>query len=133
MDNISEVFDIAPLPRRELEIASPESGNKRISDDAQEARQNLKTLMKTAQTALEHALDMATQSDSPRAYEVLANLINTTADLNTRLIDVHAREQKIATDPKDKGATPQQVTNNNVVFTGTSAELSELIMERMKR
>jgi hypothetical protein len=130
-DNLSDVFDIAPLPRQGLPIVQPEAGKKDVADDAAEVRRNLKQLVNTAQDALEYALDMAKQSESPRAYEVLANLLNTAADLNTKLIDVHTAEQKITKPSKEEPAGTQHITNNNVVFTGTTSELGELIMQRM--
>lgn len=104
--------------------------DQRVSSDADYARNNIKDLIDTARTALTHALDVAVQSESPRAYEVLANLINTSADLNTKLVDVHQREQRMSgTTPEAKPVT-QNVTNN-VVFSGTPAELNEMISKRL--
>lgn len=126
---ISEVFEIDNVPS--TSTAVPVVTQTRIHDDADYARANLRALISTAQTALQHALDVAVQSESPRAYEVLATFINASADLNTKLIDVHQRESKMVA-PEEKAATTQNITNN-VVFTGTTEELNELIMKRMSK
>lgn len=104
----------------------------KITDDATYARNNLKQLIETSRVALEYALDLARQSDSPRAYEVLATMINTASDLNTKLIDVHQREQKMTVpgSPDAPLPTAQNITNN-VVFAGTTAELNSLIMKQL--
>ena len=78
---------------------------------------------------LRRALEVCVESDSPRAYEVLANLINTAADLNTKLIDIHQREQKLnGTPEKPEGTT---TITNNAVFVGTSADLNAAIAKRL--
>jgi hypothetical protein len=125
-DKISEVFDITPIPPSPLPPVIAESNT--VHEDAEQARNNLRRLAKTADQALELALDMARNSDSPRAYEVLATLLTTAADLNTRVVDTHQKEQKI-TPPTPE--TPATVTNNSIVFTGTTAELSDLIKKKL--
>lgn len=129
-DKLSDVFDIEPVRMTSMPALVVE--NKKIETDADFARANIRQLIEISNRALEHALELSVQSDSPRAYEVLANLINTAADLNTKLIDVHAREQKIASTSGDPEVRTQNITNN-VVFTGTTAELNNLITEKLKR
>lgn len=126
-DKISGVFDIAPLnqtPMGEV-VVKPT----KINDDADFARANLRALIATAQTALQHALDVAVQSESPRAYEVLATFINAAADLNTKLIGVHQTESKISAPPEPTQAAGP--VTNNIVFTGTTEELNNLIMKKV--
>lgn len=130
MDKLSDVFDIEPIRMTSMPVLAvvPE----KIGTDADFARANIKRLIKISNRALEHALELSVQSDSPRAYEVLANLINTAGELNTKLIDVHAREQKITGNSAEPVPGTTSITNN-VVFTGTTAELNQLIMERLQK
>jgi hypothetical protein len=127
---ISEVFEIDNVPS--TPHAVPVIEQTRITDDADYARANLRALIATAQTALAHALDVAVQSESPRAYEVLATFINSSADLNTKLIDIHQRESKMVAPQQADTPSTQNITNN-VVFNGTTEELNNLIMKRMKK
>lgn len=127
VDKLSQIFDVEPV--RLTPVIPAFSGNEKVSTDSDLARGNLKQLIETAKTALEHALEVCVESDSPRAYEVLANLINTAADLNTKLIDIHQREQKLnGTPEKPEGTT---TITNNAVFVGTTDQLSQIVRERM--
>jgi hypothetical protein len=128
-DKISDVFEIEHRPSTEL--APVVITNTKVQDDADFARANLRSLIDTASKALQHALDVAVQSESPRAYEVLATFINASADLNTKLIDVHQRESKLST-PESAPAGEVKNVTNNVVFTGTTQELNDLIMQRLE-
>lgn len=129
---ISEIFDVSHETIPSMRVAEPVKVlNTQMHDDADFARANLRDLIQKSRTALENALDVAVQSESPRAYEVLANIINTSADLNTKLIDVHQREHRIVSaETKQIIQGPQNVTNN-VVFSGTTSELNDMITKRM--
>jgi len=76
--------------------------------------------------AIREAWNVAVESESPRAFEVVTGMIAAAGDLNTKLIASHQIEQKM----KQEAGTlkqPTNVTNNNVVFTGTPAELAKLL------
>lgn len=134
-DNLSKLFGIDPM-KNNLPTVVDEA--KTVDDDAIEAKQNLKDLIATGTKALESAYDLAIQSESPRAFEVLKDLIVSLADLNMRVLDVHSKKADInkknqtRTEPS---AAPQQITgdgavvNNttNIVFEGTTAQLAEYI------
>lgn len=124
--SISDVFDIEPIPKKELPVAVVSEGT--IDSDADLARDNLRGLIETANDALKEMLNIAVNSESPRSFEVVANLINTAADLNSRLLDTHGIQQKI-NGSKDlpMNATQNNTTTNNVIFNGTPAELSALL------
>jgi hypothetical protein len=82
--------------------------------------QNLKNLLDNGNVALESALKVATESDSPRAFEVVAILLKTIADLNNNVLDVHK---------KAKDTTQQKIElkqTNNSVFVGSTKELQNL-------
>jgi len=125
-NGISEVFDVAPIENKKLPVVKVE--NESVDSDASDARENLRSLVETAKIALENALNIAIQSESPRGFEVVANLLNTAADLNTKLLNTHQQQQKIKqTNQESSGLTPINQTTNNVVFNGTPAELAKLL------
>jgi hypothetical protein len=121
--SFSETFDIMPTPVEKLPVVK--SSDNTIEQDSVDARDNLRSLIKTASSALENALSVAIQSESPRAYEVVANLINTAADLNTKLLNTHNIQQKSA--PPQAVNAQQNNTTNNVIFNGTTSELARLL------
>ena len=82
---------------------------------------NLKDLLGNGTIALESALKVATESDSPRAFEVVAILLKTMADLNNNVLDVHKKA-------KDTTASNTKVSQtNNSVFVGSTKDLQNLL------
>ena len=75
--------------------------------------------------ALFDLMDVAKQSQHPRAYEVLATMMNTMVAASKDLVDLQAKKKKIMED--DPSASPQQVTNN--LFVGSTAELQEYLKQ----
>jgi hypothetical protein len=89
--------------------------------DYELVQSNFKNLIGTGNLALESALKVATQSDSPRAFEVVAILLKTMADLNNNVLDVH-KKAKDTTNSK----TEIKQTNNSV-FVGSTKDLQNLL------
>jgi hypothetical protein len=132
-DSLSEVFDITPVQKNEVVIAEPEVitvNDNKIEDDYDVTRANLRSLLTTGQDALVQALEVAKQSEHPRAFEVVGNLMKQLADVNQQLMDLHQQKQKL--DAPKEGGSKKEVTNNNVIFTGSTAELNKLIKNMSK-
>jgi hypothetical protein len=131
-DSLSEVFDIEPMAKTEVitkegEVIIPT--NNKIEDDFEVSRGNLRILLQQGQEALQKSLDVAMQSEHPRAFEVVGNLMKQLADINQQLLDLHQQKQKLDA-PKE--GSRKEVTNNNVIFTGSTAELNKLIKNMSK-
>lgn len=105
------------------EILPPENINKNVSDDYEYARNNLKNLIDTGMGDFDKIMDIARQSESPRAFEVATNMLKTLTDTNKDLLDL-AKKKKDIMQEKDK-PSPQNVTNN--AFFGSTAELQKAI------
>jgi hypothetical protein len=129
-DNLSEVFDLAPMPKPDLVVSEniPEH-NEKIESDYEVTRTNLRTLLVTGQEALMQALEVAKQSEHPRAFEVVGNLMKQLADVNQQLMDLHQQKQKL--DEPSKAEKAKQVTNN-AIFVGSTTELNKLIKTMTK-
>jgi hypothetical protein len=127
-DNLSKVFNVAPTPVVNLPETTNVDGD--IHEDAKIVRTNLKNLILTSNIALENALNLAIQSELPRAYDTLTGLITAMGDLNNKLLATHQLEQKAAVNKTDTVNTQNNVTNNNVIFTGTPAELAKLLQQQ---
>lgn len=103
-----------------------------IETDYQYVRSNLHTITDRSIQALENLSQIADQSQHPRAYEVLSQLVKTIADAQKNLIDLHRDKIKIDEQKAEQtGQAGAQVTNNNL-FVGTAAGLDELIAEMIK-
>jgi hypothetical protein len=128
---ISEVFDVEPVDNKpNLPTVSNDPSDNRIEDDAELARKNIRGMLDVGNRALENAFEVAVQSESPRAYEVLSNMLKTMADINGQLIDIHDKKKKAIGKTEEQ---PKQESGNvtNIAFVGTTSELNKLIMEKL--
>lgn len=94
-----------------------------VDADFEYARENMMEVINKGQEALFDLMDVARQSQHPRAYEVLATMMNTMLGASKDLLDLQAKKKKIL--DEDPGATPNQVTNN--LFVGSTSELQKMI------
>ena len=135
-DKLSEVFDTVKIEKKtEVEVLDSSGNtitpvNEKIEDDYTVARNNLRVLLQQGQVALTDALEVAKQSEHPRAFEVVGNLMKQLADVNQQLMDLHQQKQKL--DAPSKAEAAKQVTNNNAIFVGSTAELNKLIKSMTK-
>lgn len=139
-DKLSKLFG---LTEQRVDLPEVPEKDQHLDADFEEAKKNLKTLIQTGNTALEEALNLAIDSESPRAYEVLSTLIANLGDMNMKIMDMYIKKQdviqkKIKNHP---GSTTQQpslpnvngdVNNTNIVFTGTTVELSDFLKQLNK-
>jgi predicted house-cleaning noncanonical NTP pyrophosphatase (MazG superfamily) len=134
-DRLSDVFDTPPLPESKGEVIDARTGEiiepveTKIESDYDRSRTNLHDLLAKGHEALAHALEVAKQSEHPRAFEVVGNLVKQLADVNQQLLDVHQQKQKL---DAPKGEEKSKVTNNNAIFVGSTAELTKMIKNMNK-
>ena len=131
-DKLSAEFGIAPMTPTEVITTDGEVINQqtnKIEDDYEITRNNLRLILQQGQSALMKALDVAHQSEHPRAFEVVGNLMKQLADVNQQLLDLHQQKQKLD-GPKE--SSKKEVTNNNVIFTGSTADLNKLLKNMSK-
>lgn len=91
--------------------------------DYEYSRGQLYNLIDKGQEAIDGILDLAQQSNHPRAYEVAGQLIKSVGDVNDKLMDLQKKMRDL--DSPQKGPT----TVNNSLFVGSTAELSKLIKQ----
>ena len=131
-DRLSEVFDLEPTTSVPLVIDAVTSLqiSDKIESDYDTSRNNLHELLTKGQEALAYALDVAKQSEHPRAFEVVGNLMKQLADVNQQLLDIHQQKQKL--DAPGKIEASKNITNNNAIFVGSTSELSKMIKNMAK-
>lgn len=122
--NLSKLFnlnEVAETPKDKI-ISGGTFDSSSFQKDYATVQSNLKDLIGNGNVALEAALKVATESDSPRAFEVVAILLKTMADLNNNVLDVH----KKAKDTTSSTTTKVTQTNNSV-FVGSTKDLQNLL------
>lgn len=132
-DPVGKALGIPPIPPKKnaVEILLADAHNDSASIDFENARANIYTMLETAQLAITELASVAKSSQEPRAYEVLAKLIETSTKANRDLLELQTkiRTITIADEPQNKAA--KSVTNN--LFVGSTSEFQDMINELKKK
>ena len=113
----------APKPKKRTERII--DIDKDVKKDYDYSRGQLYDVIEKGQEALSGILDVANNTDHPRAYEVAGQLVKSVSDATEKLMALQQKMQDLEEGPKSK----QKVTNNNALFVGSTAELSKLIKQ----
>jgi len=117
---LSEVLDVEPIGSTELLPAQPVT---KVDDDADFARDNIRTLIEKGNLAVDGILHVAKESEHPRAYEVAANLIKNLSDLNKDLMEIQKRKKDLAPQSQRSG----DINVDKAVFVGSTTELVKFL------
>ena len=93
-----------------------------VDTDYKYQRENFYNLIERGQDAIDGILDVAQNSDHPRAYEVAGNLISQVADVTEKLGKLQSAMKRLKEVPN---TAPQNVTN--ALYVGSTAELQKLL------
>lgn len=124
-DPIDKVLDIQAKiveSKKELDITI-------VPDDPQKdyeySRAQLYKLIEKGQEAVSGILELAQESEHPRAFEVAGQLIKSVGDVTDKLLDLQKKMKDLEA-PQKKGG-PQTV--NNALFVGSTAELQKMLKQ----
>ena len=119
-ETLSEVLDVEPIRSTEL---LPATAVTKVDDDADFARDNIRTLIEKGNLAVDGILHVAKESEHPRAYEVAANLIKNLSDLNKDLMEIQKRKKDLAPQSQRGG----DINVDKAVFVGSTTELVKFL------
>ena len=125
IDEILEITSLVPTSELKPEASvriKPKTDGKDDDIDYNYARENYYNLIERNQDAIEEMLEIAKQSDHPRAFEVVGQLIKSGLDANKELMTLHKTKKELSI---EKGNSTTNV--NNAVFVGSTAELQKLL------
>ena len=96
-----------------------------VSNDYDYSRETYYELIEKGKDALEMMIEVARESEHPRAYEVLSGMIKNVSDVNDRLMDLNKKHKQM-----DHDDGPKQIENQtNNVFLSSTADLQKLLKE----
>jgi hypothetical protein len=127
-DKLDDAFNIIPHEEVSVEIVkhNEESDSDDIKSDYEYSRGQLYDLIQKGQKAIDGIMDVAKNSDHPRAYEVAFQGMKNIADMTDKLIDLQKKMKTIDEDiVKQNGPT----TVNNTMFVGSTAELQKFLKQ----
>lgn len=129
-NNMAEIFDVVPTEKQiisapaTIENKQDSTMDNDLDDDYAAARKNLKDLVNKGNHAIEHLLAIATDTEHPRAFEVVATLIKNTAEANEKLLAIQKETRAMKGMNKSNNTG---VTVDKAIFVGSTSELSKLI------
>tara|TARA_B100001063_G_scaffold36094_1_gene29672 strand:+ start:1507 stop:1884 length:378 start_codon:yes stop_codon:yes gene_type:complete len=96
---------------------------KNIDNDYKYSRDTYYELVEKGKQSLELMIEVARESEHPRAFEVLSGMIKNISDVNDRLMDLNKKKKDI--EKKDEIKKIANTTNN--LFVGSTTELQKLL------
>ena len=100
-----------------------------IEKDYEYTRGNLYSIIEKGQEAINGILELAQDSEMPRAYEVAGQLIKSVSDATDKLMDLQQKLKDVEEETQSKGPS----TVNNALFVGSTAELAKLLKNGAKQ
>ena len=127
-DKISDALSIEPIVHSGDNAGGmpivPTPQDMQLKRDYNLVRQNLKDIIDVGSDAIDGILNVASETEAPRAYEVAAQMIKTVSEVNKDLIEMHNKMKQIK--KEDGGQKAQNITNNSL-FVGSTMELQKLL------
>lgn len=120
-DKIAETLNLTPVDNKTEVVKVEPADDQKLENDFQYARENLYNIIERGTDALNGIVDLANQSQHPRSFEVVADLVRTLSGANKDLLDIQKKMRDLDPD-KHK---PQKVENN--LFIGSTKELTDLL------
>jgi len=92
-------------------------------NDYEYSRETYYELLEKGKDALDTMVEVARESEHPRAYEVLSGMIKNLSDVNDKLMDLNKKVKELSDEPK-------RVENQqNNIFLGSTADIQKLLQQ----
>lgn len=111
------------IEKPKTEVAKGEIVND-TEKDVEYSRDKMKELIDQSCEAINQMMALASESEHPRAFEVLSNMIKHTSDMTQDLVKLQKTRQDITL---GKDVTSTNTTTNNAIFVGSTAQLQKFL------
>jgi len=138
-ESLDETFDIEPEEVEETkpvpmkrESSKPVVASDKevdVEKDYQYTRGHLYGVVEDMKEILHNAMEVAQQSDHPRAYEVAFNGAKALADTVEKITDLHKKMDSLSTEDTK---VQQTNTQNNIFMAGSTEDLMKMLREKDK-
>ncbi len=91
--------------------------------DYEYSRDTYYDLIEKGRESLELMIEVARESEHPRAFEVLSGMIKGIADVNDKLMDLNKKQKELTKEDK-----PTDSTTNNNLFVGSTTDLQRMLL-----
>lgn len=136
-DDLDEKFDVEPEPEEVEVVEKTPKKMKRVQEsnpkedqhkDYQYARAQLYDIVEKMQESINDAMDVAHDSQHPRAYEVVFQGAKAAADVVDKLADLQKKMKDLSAEDEQKVVQANN-TQNNIYMSGSTADLIKMLKE----
>lgn len=92
--------------------------------DYEYSRDTYYDLIEKGRESLDLMIQVARESEHPRAFEVLSNMIKDIANVNDKLMELNKKQKELLKDDQSKETN----TTNNNLFIGSTTELQRFLL-----
>ena len=130
---MSEIFEVEPKQIASTDIAVNEERpvieaesklDNDLEKDYKKVRQNYEEIIEKGVDAIDSILEIARESEHPRAFEVAATMIKNVADANEKLILLQKQMREMN---KAAGKETQSTKIDKAIFVGSTADLNKML------
>jgi len=100
---------------------------KNITTDYEYSRETYYDLIEKGRESLELMIEVARESEHPRAFEVLSGMIKGISDVNDKLMDLNKKQKEITKEDAPSESSSGGTTNNNL-FVGSTTDLQRMLL-----
>ena len=126
-NKLDNIFNIAPAAEVKLPARVAPARERDQEDDYQLARTMMRKLIYKGEDALDDAVELAKNSEHPRAYEVAGQMIKTMSDVAKDLLNLQKQAKDLSR--KEEEEVKQIGTQNNIVFAGSTQDLIKMLKD----
>ena len=128
-EKLDETFDMeTPIEVKsesiEKKIEKVKNQSEDIKKDYEYTRGNLYSIIEKGQEAINSVLELAQESDQPRAYEVAGQLIKNVSDATDKLMALQKNLKEVT---KEEEVNKTTNVTNNALFVGSTADLQKML------
>jgi len=121
-DTFNVTSEVMPVEKQEAKIEKPALSAEDIKKDYEYTRGNLYSIIEKGQEAINGILELAQETEQPRAYEVAGQLIKSVSDATDKLMELQKKLKDV------EESTPKGPTNvTNALFVGSTADLQKML------
>ena len=117
------------LPQQLKKIKTEVAQTEIVADTEEDyvySRDKIKELIEKAEEAIDNMMALASETEHPRAFEVLAGMFKTTTDMMDQLITLQKKRKEL-TQSEEQKVTASGGTTNNAIFVGSTTELQKFL------
>lgn len=121
-------LDIPEKPQ--LPVSYEDTKRSEINDDYELSRKTYRSLLDKHMLTYDIMLEVARDSEHPRAFEVLSKIMKDIADVTDKLMELQKKREQIDTGKVqdfEPGSTNTTTTNN--VFVGSTTDLQKMLQD----